>query len=139
MCQLIGNKIQQRLEPRLDLFELGEGGRLYYKGKPLLNRNGELKVIGEILKALDIRGLRKMGFNITKTNLKPQHILDLLEKRVELPSSSDITKADDIELQEITENITKSRESLISQMKHNLSQMDDLFEYPLRKLLGLNK
>ena len=47
LYQLIGNKIHQRLEPRLDLFELGEDGRLYYRGKPLTNRNGELKTTGE--------------------------------------------------------------------------------------------
>ena len=52
---------------------------------------------------------------------------------------SDINKADDIELQEIMENITKSTENLISQMKYNQSQTDDLFEYHLRELLGLNK
>ena len=66
-------------------------------------------------------------------------VLDLLEKRVELPSTSDITKADNIELQEIMENITKSTEDLISQMKHNQSQTDDLFKYPLHNLLGLDK
>ena len=38
---------------------------------------------------------------------------------------------DDIELQEIV----KSMEDLISQ----LTQTDDLFEYPLHKLLGLDK
>ena len=43
------------------------------------------------------------------------------------------------ELQEIMENISKSMEDLISQMKHNQSQTDDLFEYPLCKLLGLDK
>ena len=37
------------------------------------------------------------------------------------------------------ENMTKSTENLISQMKHNHSQMDDLFEYPLCELLGLDK
>ena len=57
----------------------------------------------------------------------------------ELPSTSDITKADDIELQEITENASKSTEDLISQMKNNQSQTDDLFEYPLCELLGLDK
>ena len=49
----------------------------------------------------------------------------------ELPSESDITKADDIELQEIV----KSTEDLISQ----LTQTDDLLEYSLRELLGLDK
>ena len=41
--KLIGDKTHQRLEPNLSLFKLGEDGRLYYKGKPLINRNGELK------------------------------------------------------------------------------------------------
>ena len=48
----------------------------------------------------------------------------------ELPSESDITKADDTELQEIA----KSMEDLISQ----LTQTDDIFEYPLCELLGLD-
>ena len=105
-----------------------------------MNRNGELKTTGVIAdNILGIRGLWEMGFIIPETNLKPRHVLDLLEKRVKLPSMFDITKADDIELQEITENITKSTENLISQMKHNQSQRDDLFEYPLRELLGLDK
>ena len=109
LCQLIVNKIHQRLEPRLDLFELGEDERLYYRGKPLTNRNGEQKMIGEIVKTLSIRGLREMGFNISKTNLKPQYLLELLEKQVELPSTSDITKVDDIDLQEIMANASRVR------------------------------
>ena len=44
---------------------------------------------------------------------------------------SDVDNVDDIELQEIA----KSTEDLISQ----LTQTGDLFEYPLRKLLGLDK
>ena len=124
----------------MDLFKLGEDERLYYKGKPLRNRNGELKTTGIIVhNILGIRGLQEMGFIIPETNLKPRHVLDLLEKRVELPSVSDITKADDIKLPEIMENITKCTENLTSQMKHNQSQMDDLFEYPLCELLGLDK
>ena len=59
--ELIGNKTHQRLEPNLSLFILagdnGEDGRLYYKGKPLMNRNGELKTIGVIADTLGIRGL----------------------------------------------------------------------------------
>ena len=54
---LLGNKTHLRLEPRLGPFKLGEGGRSYYKGKPLMNRNGELKAIREISKALGIGGL----------------------------------------------------------------------------------
>ena len=50
--KLIGNKTHQRLEPNLSLFRLGEDGRLYCKGKPLMNRNGELKTIGVIANTL---------------------------------------------------------------------------------------
>ena len=129
--ELIGNKTHQRLEPYLSLFELGKDGRFYYRGKPLMNRNGELKMICIIVGTLGIRGLREMGYNITKTNLKPRFVLELLEKT---PSASDIAKADDIELEEIA----KSTEDLIYQI-NNQSETDDLFEYPLRELLGLDK
>ena len=69
--ELIGNKMHQRLEPNLSLFILGKDGRLYYKGKPLMNRNGELKTVGIIADTLGIGGLREMGYSTTKTNLKP--------------------------------------------------------------------
>ena len=129
--ELIGNKM---LDPNLSLFELDKDGRLSYKGKPLTNRNGELKTIGVISDTLGIRGLREMGYNITKTNLKPRFVSDLLEKQAELPSSTEIAKADTIELEEIA----KSTEDLISQI-NNQTQTDDLLEYPLRELLGLDK
>ena len=131
---LIGNKTHQRLEPNLRLFELDKDGRLYYKGKPLINRNGELKTIGVIADTLGIRGLREMGYNITKTNLKPQFVLDLLEKQAELPSSSEIANADEIKLEEIA----KSTEDLIYQINKQ-TQTDDLLENPLRERLGLDK
>ena len=69
-----------------------------------MNRNGELKTIGIIVATLGIRGLREMGYNRTKTNLKPRFVLDLLEKQAKLPSSSEIAKADDIELEEIAKS-----------------------------------
>ena len=40
ICEQIGNKTHQRLEPNLSLFVLGENGRLYYKGKHLMNEMG---------------------------------------------------------------------------------------------------
>ena len=132
--ELIGNKTHQRLEPNLSLFKLGQDGRLYYKGKPLMNRNGELKTVGVIADTLGIRGLREMGYNITKTNLKPRFVLDLMEKQAELPSSSEIASTDEIELEEIV----KSTEDLIFKI-NNQSQTDELFEHPLRELLGLDK
>ena len=47
--------MHQRLELNLGLFELGEDGRLYYDGKPLTNRNGELKTVGVIADTLGIK------------------------------------------------------------------------------------
>ena len=64
-----------------------------------------------------------------------------------LPSESDITKADDIELQEIAEKAS----GMISQIKDVQTDTEDLFEHgptgpgvaarplPLRELLGLDK
>ena len=127
--------MHQRLEPNLRLFEIDKDGRLYYGDKPLMNRNGELKAIGVIADTLGIRGLREMGYNITKTNLKPRFVLDLLEKQAELPSSSEIAKADGIELEEIAEKAS----DIISQIKDVQTDTDDLFEHPLQELLGLDK
>ena len=132
--ELIDDKMHQRLEPNLRLFKIDKDGRLYYKGKPLMNRNGELKTIGIIADTLEIRGLQEMGYNITKTNLKPRFVLDLLEKQAKLPSSSEIAEADEIELEEVG----KSTEDLIYQINEQ-TQTDDLLENPLRELLGLNK
>ena len=75
-----------------------------------------------------------MGYNIPKTDLKPQFVLDLLEKQAELPSSSELAKVDEMELKEIV----KSTEDLIYQINEQ-TQTDDLFEHPLCELLGLDK
>ena len=53
----------------------------------------------------------------------------------ELPSESDITGADDIELKEIAEKTS----GIISQIKDVQPDTDDLFEHPLHELLGLDK
>ena len=125
--------MHQRVEPNLSLLVFGEDGRLYYKGKSLMNRNGELKTIGVIADTLGIGGLREMGYNISKTNLKPRFVLDLMEKQAQLPSIHEIAGSDETELEEIS----KSTEDLIFQI-NSQSQTDELFEHPLRKLLGLD-
>ena len=99
-----------------------------------MNRNGELKTIDVIVDTLGIRGLREMGYNITKTNLKPRFVLDLMEKQAQLASIHEIAGTYDIELEEIA----KSTEDLIFQI-NSQSQTDELFEHPLRELLGLDK
>ena len=57
-----------------------------------------------------------------------------MEKQAELPSIHEIAGADEIELEEIA----KSTEDLIFQI-NSQSQTDELFEHPLRELLGLDK
>ena len=122
-----------------DYFKL-EDGKLYYRGrnKPLTTE-GELRSVGKIAEILGKNRLRNLGFDIPKGKLTAQQAVMLNRVKEELPSTSDITKADDIELQEITENASKSTEDLISQMKNDQSQTDDLFKYPLHELLGLDK
>ena len=51
-----------------------------------------------------------------------------------MPHASDVSKADDIELQEITENAARSTENLIEQLKGESSE-----DLPMHKLLGLDK
>ena len=75
-----------------------------------------------------------MGYNTSKTNLKPRFVSDLMEKQAQLPSIHEIVGADKKELEEIA----KSTEDLIFQI-NNKSQTDDLFEHPLQELLGLDK
>ena len=72
-------------------------------------------------------GLCNLVFDIPRGTLTVQQTVILNKAKEELPSASDIAKADEIELQEIA----KSMDDLIFQI-NNQSQMDDLFKYPLR-------
>ena len=115
-------------EFHFDYFKL-EDGELYYRGnrKPLTYGEGKLKSVGQITEILGRNRLRNLGFDIPKGKLTARQAVMLNRVKEELPSASDITKVDDIELQEITENASKITEDLISQMKNNQSQTDDLF------------
>ena len=72
-------------------------------------------------------------------NYLRKQAVTLNKAQEELPSASDITKSDDIELQEITEKALKSTEDKISQIKDVQTDAEDLFEHSLRKLLGMDK
>ena len=86
-----------------DYFKL-EDGELYYRGsrKPLTTE-GKLKSVGMIADILGKNKLRRLGFNIPVGRITAQKAVMLNKASEELPSESDITKADDIELQEIVE------------------------------------
>ena len=83
--------------------------------------------------------LRRLVFNIPVGKVTARQAVMLNKAAEELPSESDITGVDDIELQEIAEKASKSMEDLISQLNDQQSQTDDLFKHPLRELLGLDK
>ena len=96
-----------------DYFKL-EGGELYYIGsrKPLTTE-GKLKSVGMLADTLGKNRLCRLGFNIPVGTLTAQQAVMLNKAAEELPSESDITKVDDIELQEIAEKAS----SIISQIK----------------------
>ena len=118
-----------------DYFKLG-GGELYYMGsrKPLTTE-GKLKSVGMLVNILGKNRFCRLGFNIPVGKLTARQAIMLNEAAEELPSESDITKADDIELQEIVEKAS----SIISEIKDVQTDTEDLFEHPLRELLGLDK
>ena len=118
-----------------DYFKL-EGGELYYIGsrKPLTTE-GKLKSVGMIADILGKNRLCRLGFNIPVGKITAQQAVMLNKAAEELPSESDITKADDTELQEIVEKAS----GIISQIKDVQTDTEDLFENPLRELLGLDK
>ena len=118
-----------------DYFKV-EGGELYYIGsrKPLTTE-GKLKSVGMLADILGKNRLRRLGFNIPVSKVTARQAVMLNKAAEELPSESDITKADDIEPQEIVEKAS----GIISQIKDVQTDTEDLFEHPLRKLLGLDK
>ena len=122
-----------------DYFKL-VGGELYYIGsrKPLMTEE-KLKSIGMIADILGKNRLCRFGFNIPVGKITALQAIMLNKAAEELLSESDITRMDDIELQEIAEKATKSTEDLISHLNDQQSQTDELLEYPLRELLGLDK
>ena len=86
------------------------------------------------MKILGKEGLRDLEFNIFKGKVTSQQVEMLNKVEEEIPSVSDVDKVGDIELQEIA----KSKEDLIFQIKDIQTDTDDLFEHPLRKHLDLD-
>ena len=108
-----------------DYFKL-EDGELYYRGnrKPLTTE-GKLKSVGMLADILGKNRLCRLGFNIPVSKLTARQAVALNKAQEELPSASDITGADDIELQEIAEKAS----DIISQIKDVQTDTEDLFEH----------
>ena len=118
-----------------DYFKL-EGGELYYIGsrKPLMTE-GKLKSVGMLADILGKNRLHRLSFNMPVSKVTARQAVMLNKAAEELPSESDMTKADDMELQEIVEKAL----GIISQIKDVQTDTGDLFENPLCELLGLDK
>ena len=106
-----------------DYFKL-EDGELYYRGKrkPLTTK-GVLKLVGMLPDILGKGGLHNLGFNILRGKVTAQQAVMLNKAAEELPSESDITRVDDIELQEIAGKAL----GIISQIKDVQTNTEDLF------------
>ena len=117
-----------------DYFKL-KGRELYYIGnrKPLTTE-GKLKSVGMLADILGKNRLCRLGFNIPVGKVTARQAVMLNKAAEELPSESDITRVDDIELQEIVEKAS----GIISQIKDVQTDTEDLFEHPLHKWLGLD-
>ena len=116
----------------------GRWGTVLQRQEKALNDQRGVKSVGMLADILGKGGLCSLGFDIPRGKLMARHAVMLNETQEELPSESDITRADDKELQEIAGKASKSMEDLIVQMRHYQSQMDDLFKHPLHELLGLD-
>ena len=79
--------------------------------------------------------LRRLGFNIPVGGITARQAVMLNKAGEEPPSESDITGADDTELQEIAVKAS----DIISQIKDVQTDTNDLFEHPLHELLGMDK
>ena len=133
-------KLSENIDETPELFHYDyvklEGGELYHIGnrKPLTT-GGKLKSVGMIADILGKNRLHRLSFNIPVGKVTAQQAVMLNKAAEELPSESDITGADDIELQEIVEKAS----GIISQIKDAQTDTDELFEHPLCELLGLDK
>ena len=93
-------------------------GNLYFKGRDEpLTRKGHLRPYKSLIRILGKDRVYKLGFNISEWPLSRKQAVALNKAQEELPLTSDITKADDTELQEIAEKALKSTEDLIFQIK----------------------
>ena len=79
-------------------------------------RGGNLRSVCVMWVILGKEGLCSLGFDLPMGKVMAQQAIMLNRVEEELPSASDVDKADDIELQEIMENTVRSTEDLIAQL-----------------------
>ena len=118
-----------------DYFKL-KGRELYYIDSRMpLTTEGKLKSVGMLADILGKNSLCRLGFNIPVGCITAWQAVMLNKAAEELLSESDITGPDDIELPEIAEKAS----DIVSKINDVQTDTEDLFEHPLRELLGLDK
>ena len=84
-----------------DYFKLINGKLYYYNHKdkagPLMTKKGKRKLVGTIADILAKERLLQIGFDIPKGPISPWEYVALNRLEEELPSASDLDKADEID------------------------------------------
>ena len=76
-----------------------------------------------------------MGYNVPEGQ-SAQGFVKMKKAKEKLPSASDITKVDNVELIELSRELSRISEDLIMDIKDTQTQTDD--SLPMRELLGLD-
>ena len=92
-------------------------------------------MVKELVKILGVRGLRNLGYDVPEGQ-SARDFIKMKKVKEKLPSALDITKADDIELIELSRESSRILEDLIMDIKDTQTQTDD--SLPIRELLGLD-
>ena len=102
-----------------------KGKWFYFKGRdePLINDDEKLRTFCRIESILGKNRLCDLDFDMLKGPTAWQAVI-LNTAKEELPPTSDVANADDIELHEIMENTSRSTKNLIKQLEGEYS--DDL-------------
>ena len=111
-------------------------GQLHYKDNAnhLTTKKWMLRVVAVLVDRLGKEGLHDLGFDVPVGRITAYQFMASYRAEPQLPSTSDITRADDIELKEIAEKALRSIENLNQQV-----QKEPTEDLPMRELLGLDK
>ena len=95
--------------------------------RPLTTKDGILRSAGKIADILGKSRLCNLGFDVPrgKVTARQAVLLNRVEEELPswVPSTSDVANADDIELQEIAENASRSMANLTEQLQEESSKV----------------
>ena len=114
-------------------------GKIVEENVYITQKNGEFYSQSTLEKNLGA-DLARNVFGLERGKSTPKQATILNEFKEELPSSSGIANANDIELKTILNDTSRNVEKLRTVLKESKeTSTEDLFKFPLRELLGLDK